>query len=336
MGAEGKPDGERQMNIGVLWGSFCRHEALGVIEEPVERVCKAHEYGLNCYQFSDGREVSFGDEEGLRAMRVLLDDLGMGCNITTGLVRPAREGDEGPIRRAFDAAAALDALCVCAHWSPGMNARWKEHWDQQKADEYVNADIEATAKLAEFAEEYGIRLAFENHLDYTFEEVARILDTVQSPYVGLQFDTGNPLLFLQDPMRFARHFEGRIFSLHFKDAYALPDPDGARIVWCPVGEGIVDMAAILEVVRRQEPEATVILEFWAQAAHEVAYETREYWNHLLAGRREALPVLERIKVDLGRDRPELGTTDEEGLEEEVHAMRDFPRFVEETLQELER
>jgi sugar phosphate isomerase/epimerase len=279
--------------------------------------------------------VDIEDEQDIKAKKELLAELDMQCCVSTGLVRPALDGDEQRIRSVFEAACELEALCVNTHFSPGMNKRWKEGWTSLDAERYVTQDTQAARILARYAEEYDMRLAFENHLDYLFEEVSAILDAVESPWVGLMFDTGNPLLFLQDPMRYAEHFAGRIFSLHFKDAYALPDPDGARIVWCAAGEGIVDMEGILSVLDEHDPDAVLTLEFWAQAAHEVPYETDEYWAHLLIERSQGEPTLRLIQEDLSRDRPELGTTDEEGLEDEKYAMRQFPQYVRRTLAEMD-
>lgn len=41
------------------------------------------------------------------------------------------------------------------------------------------------------AEQYGIRLAVENHIDFTSDEMVQLLDAVGSPYLGINFDTGN-------------------------------------------------------------------------------------------------------------------------------------------------
>jgi sugar phosphate isomerase/epimerase len=324
------------MYNGVMWGSFCRHEELDVTGGPEDRIRMAADYGMDCYQLGAGRDVDLEDKGDLRRKKALLDELEMACCLSAGLVGPALEGDDSAIRRVFEAARALDALCINSHFSPGMNTRWKEGWTPEDAERYIAADTAAVQALAPYAEEYGVRLAFENHLDYLFAEVCAILDAVDSPWVGLMFDTGNPLLFLQDPMRYAEHFAGRIFSLHFKDAYVLDHPDGARIVWCAAGEGIVDLPGVLAVLDEHDPDAVLTLEFWAQAAHEVPYETEEYWRHLLTDRQDAHPMLERIQRDLKRGRPEPGTTDEEGLREERHAMQEFPNYVRRTLDALRR
>jgi hypothetical protein len=94
------------------------------------------------------------------------------------------------------------------------------------------------------------------------------------------------------------------------------------------------MPGILALLDSHDPDAVLTLEYWAQAAHEVPYETDAYWDHLLLDRSRVEPVLKRIQRELGRERPELGTTDEEGMRDEVYAMREFPLYVRNTLDDL--
>lgn len=322
-----------ELRLGVLWGSFMRHQKLGKVQSPLDMVRLAHDYGYNSFLFSAGRTLDIEDTGAVAETKRVLDELGMTATVAAGLVSRIMRDDSDYVRAAFEAAVQLEAHCVNTTWSPGMNTRWNEGWDQASADEYVKRDTQATARLAELAAEYEMPVAFENHLDYILQEVARILGAVPSPYIGLNFDTGNPLLFLQDPMEYARRFAGRIFSTHLKDAYALPDPDGARIVWCEVGEGLVDVPGILGLIRRQDRNVPLNLEYWAQAAHGVPYESEAYWEHLLIPRWDAQPVLDHIKAGLENDRPALSEGDEAGLQDEVRAMRSMPIYVRSVLGE---
>ena len=49
------------------------------------------------------------------------------------------------------------------------------------------------------AEDYDVKLAVENHIDYTADECVELLDRVDSPYLGLNLDTGNFLRLLTQP-----------------------------------------------------------------------------------------------------------------------------------------
>src|SRR3954451_3242526 len=56
-------------------------------------------------------------------------------------------------------------------------------------------------KAVPIAEQQGIRLAVENHIDFTSDEMLCLLEAVDSPYLGINFDTGNFLRLLDDPVK---------------------------------------------------------------------------------------------------------------------------------------
>jgi hypothetical protein len=44
-------------------------------------------------------------------------------------------------------------------------------------------------------------MAIENHIDFTTDEMLRLLTDVNSPWLGVNFDTGNFLRILDDPIK---------------------------------------------------------------------------------------------------------------------------------------
>ena len=51
------------------------------------------------------------------------------------------------------------------------------------------------------AETYGIRMAVENHIDFNARKMLSLLRSVDSPYLGINFDTGNFVRLLDDPVQ---------------------------------------------------------------------------------------------------------------------------------------
>jgi sugar phosphate isomerase/epimerase len=62
------------------------------------------------------------------------------------------------------------------------------------------------------ARDYGIRMAVENHIDFTSDEMVTLLDAVDSPYLGINFDTGNFLRLLDDPVKGMDKLANRVTS----------------------------------------------------------------------------------------------------------------------------
>jgi len=102
------------------------------------------------------------------------------------------------------------------------------------------------------AEDYGIRMAIENHIDFTSDEILQLIETVGSPYLGLNFDTGNFLRLLDDPIKGMEKLAKYTYATHIKD---LKVQEGiAPDEWfffssTPVGDGYVDNAKLARMLK---------------------------------------------------------------------------------------
>jgi len=67
------------------------------------------------------------------------------------------------------------------------------------------------------AEDLGIRIAMENHADFTVRELAAIHARVGSPAFGFTLDTGNLAFDMDDPMRLAQIMAPHTFATHCKN-----------------------------------------------------------------------------------------------------------------------
>lgn len=72
-------------------------------------------------------------------------------------------------------------------------------------------------EAASVAEDKGIRLAVENHIDYNSDEILWLIEQVGSDYFGINLDTGNFLRVLDDPVEATRKLAKHVFATHIKD-----------------------------------------------------------------------------------------------------------------------
>ncbi|MBP87738.1 MAG: xylose isomerase [Planctomycetaceae bacterium] len=100
------------------------------------------------------------------------------------------------------------------------------------------------------AEDVGVRLAIENHIDFTSDEILEILANVNSPYLGVNFDSGNTLRAFEDPVEAAKKLARYTYATHMKDI----DPGhGSPQDWtfwasAPCGFGIIDMPGVVKAL----------------------------------------------------------------------------------------
>lgn len=127
------------------------------------------------------------------------------------------------------------------------------------------------------AEEYDVKLAFENHIDYTADECVELLDRVDSPYLGLNFDTGNFLRLLDDPVEGARKLADRVYATHIKDLKPVKGVDVREWYFfssTPVGDGLVDNQALAQILYDADYKGFLAVE--TDSLHP-DYENQEHW-----------------------------------------------------------
>ena len=112
-------------------------------------------------------------------------------------------------------------------------------------------------EAARVAEPRGIRIGLECHQQYTKtpEGLDRIANLVQSPAIGINFDTGNSYLAGQDPYRWLDRVVGRLVHLHAKDISVQQSADErgkvtGTPVGCACGDGVIDWARVIQICQQ--------------------------------------------------------------------------------------
>lgn len=108
--------------------------------------------------------------------------------------------------------------------------------------------LKASVKIAQ---DHGVILALENHIDYTSAEILEILERVDSDALKVNFDTGNTLRMMEDPVAAARRLGPYTVATHTKDL------DACRHVrpeeWyffssVPVGTGLINIPGVVQAL----------------------------------------------------------------------------------------
>ena len=101
------------------------------------------------------------------------------------------------------------------------------------------------------AEEYGVKMAVENHIDFTADEMLLLLTDVNSRWLGLNFDTGNFLRLLDDPIKGMTKLAPYVYATHTKDLKVQKGvaADEWYFFSCtPVGAGFVDNSRLVQLL----------------------------------------------------------------------------------------
>jgi sugar phosphate isomerase/epimerase len=130
----------------------------------------------------------------------------------------------------------------------GNNGRFRFDEHEKQIDRLSGIFVKAVKE----AERQGIRLAIENHQDFTLAELETLFKNVASPYLGLTFDSGNCLRILDDPVKGLERLADKVYATHIKDIRlqkGMPANMWQFFACVPAGEGVVDLPRIVEILK---------------------------------------------------------------------------------------
>lgn len=117
----------------------------------------------------------------------------------------------------------------------------------------IEALVKMFKKAVPVARDNGVKMAVENHIDFTSDEILQLLQEVDSEYLGLNFDTGNFLRLLDNPVAGMEKLAPFVYATHVKDL--MPDKNASPTDWfffagVPVGQGLIDNEALARMLHK--------------------------------------------------------------------------------------
>jgi sugar phosphate isomerase/epimerase len=243
------------MKVGI--DSYCYHrffgEVYGPLGEPNRRMTYADFLRRAAELKVDGvsLETCFFeslDDAYLYGLKEIIDGAGMEPVVAWGHPK-GFEGGKAP--QAMTDLCAMFRVChilgatVMRVVGSSLDYRNDPHEPQLRALTGIFKEA------AQIAEGEGVKLAMENHFDFTTDEFADLIDRVSSPYFGMCFDTGNALRIGDDPVESARLLGKHIFATHTKDVkpvYGVSPKEWYFFACVPVGQGVINMPALADAL----------------------------------------------------------------------------------------
>ncbi len=178
------------------------------------------------------------------------------------------------------------------------------------------------------------RLAVENHKDQLVAEKLALLERLSSEWIGLCVDVGNNMALLEDPLVTVRSLAPWALTVHIKDAVLGEYDEGLLLGDAALGEGILELPAIVRTLRAAKPAVRFHLETITRDALRVPVKTEGYWAVFDdAHRRASGPVLRRFRDQArGRALPKVtGEPAERQLERERRNVEQSLKYAREHL-----
>jgi sugar phosphate isomerase/epimerase len=219
---------------------------------------------------------SFSMEEDPLLMKEILDRHGMRASSISGhspLMKP-----EASVERLTKAIVFADMVGAgFVNTDEMVKPDWMD-------DEFAHQTMKYTlTKVAMVAARHGVYVCIEPHGVYTktWRGLMRIVDLVDSPWIQINWDTGNSYLAgLEDPYLGLQNVVSRVHHVHAKDiSMEHSSAERGKVTGTPVGcgcgDGVVDFRRVIDILDTQDREIFLSVECGTvdQAARSIEYLT---------------------------------------------------------------
>jgi sugar phosphate isomerase/epimerase len=269
---------EQRTDMGMVlyaWGIHARnqwagrHAGMSNLRAFIEECRRLGAGGLQC-------PVSHDDSSEASELRRLIEGDGLHFEAVLNLPRTADDVQrfEQDLTTAMEVGASLARVVI-------MPGRRYEEFDSLEA--FRDAEGRGRQLLewaAPVAARHRFRLAVENHKDQRIEERLALLRRIGSEWVGMCVDLGNSFALMEDPIETARAYAPHAMTVHIKDQALREYDKGFLFADVPLGEGFLDLPALVDLLRKAKPAIRFNLELITRDALEVPILTPGYWSTL--------------------------------------------------------
>ena len=176
-----------------------------------------------------------------------------------------------------DVAAARRAGAVCLRSACLNGRRYENFTSLDQWNSFVAESHRRIALAVPVVEKYRMALGLENHKDWTADEMVALMERHSSEFLGVCLDTGNNIALLDDPRDVVAKLAPFAVTTHFKNVAVKEYPDGFLLSEVPLGQGILNLAQVVETIRKARPGARLNLEMITRDPLKIPCLADTYW-----------------------------------------------------------
>lgn len=242
-------------------------QAARKANQPFDLADACHRFGLGGVQTRVPTEP-----EAVKALREKLEKWEM---YLVGDARPPSDASEVP---AFEKVVETSKAAGASVLHAALTGRRYEVFDTLDTFKKHFEQCQKAVSLAEpVLRKHRMKLAVENHKDWRFPEHIAWLKRLSSEWVGVCVDVGNNLSLCDDPMEMVEAYAPYAFDCHLKDMAVEEYPEGFLLAEVNMGEGIIDLRKVVDMLRKDNPNLKFGLEMITRDPLKVPVLTKKYW-----------------------------------------------------------
>ena len=135
---------------------------------------------------------------------------------------------------------------------------WCEY-PEEKLPEVFGWISEGFKECCEYAEKYGIKLAFENHGIFSSrgDPMLELVKSVDRPNFGVNYDPGNFAIMGEDPVKAGKLLAPYIIHSHLKDVVE----EKGKLKYTAIGDGFVNWKEVLSILHEINYKGLLTVEY---------------------------------------------------------------------------
>lgn len=247
--------------MGIAWTSFM---TVAKPKDTLEFLERCHALGAAGIQ-----APLHGD---LRALRTRAEQLGM---YIEGMVQLPANGETSAFEKSIEDAKAAGAECVRAAALSGR--RYESFASIGEWRKFVSDSRRNLEAALPVLEKHKMPLALENHKDWTADEMAALMKSHSSEYLGVCLDFGNNIALLDDPITVTEMLAPFTIATHVKDMAVEWYNDGFLLSEVVLGQGFLDLPRMISMIRQARLRTRFSLEMITRDPLQVPCLTEKYW-----------------------------------------------------------
>lgn len=156
-------------------------------------------------------------------------------------------------------------------------------WEDRLTDGGIGRHIDSLVSVLKTgrsqALDGGLKIAVENHAgDMRSEELAALVEMAGRNFVGVNYDSGNSLWTLEDPMDALERLAPYVITTSLRDGVVTEIPTGARVRWTAMGDGQLDFARFMPRFAELCPGVPIHIETISGVGRDLPFLEDQFWT----------------------------------------------------------
>jgi len=197
--------------------------------------------------------------------------------------------------------------------------------DDRKTEGGIEARIADTVKVLKRNRtrclDSGVKIAMENHAgDMHTLELKGLIEEAGPDYVGANFDSGNAIWTMEDPVQALENIGKYVLTTSLRDSAVWESENGVTVQWTAMGSGDTDLKTFFRRFAELCPQVAVNIETISGFNHELQVRKDDFWKAWPKGKPKGY---DKFLALAGKGRPrEAGRVDQrEDIEKSIAYCR---------------